>query len=277
MSKAGNFKIDIDAILEEKAPKLYKKTAKFLIKCLKRIIHQDGINGILERNSELQGVEFMQAVVEKEFQLTLEVKGEENIPENGRFVFVSNHPLGGLDGICLSALIGKKFDGKIKYLVNDLLYYLEPLKPIFVPINKYGSQAKESVKAINETYASDQQIITFPAGLCSRKIGEEIIDLKWMKSFVAKSIEYQRDIIPIFFEGENSNFFYNFANIRNSLGIKVNIEQIFLPREMFKNSNQKFKISFGKPISWESLNRDKTTAQWAEHIKEIVYSLKSND
>ena len=274
MTDNNAFRIDIDGILKDKAPKHYNKIPRFLINYLKRTTHQEDINGILERNKGLEGVDFMRSLVENEFNLKLNIKGEENIPENEKLVFASNHPLGGLDGICLSAVLGEKFHGKIKYLVNDILYYIDPLKPIFVPINKYGSQAKESAKAINDAYASENQIITFPAGLCSRKIKGEIVDLEWMKNFIVKSIEYQRDVIPVHFDARNSNFFYNFANIRKTLGLKFNIELIYLPHEMYKNSNQTFTITFGKPLSWKMFDKSKTAAEWAQHVKNIVYSME---
>ena len=274
MTDNNAFRIDIDGILKDKAPKHYNKIPRFLINYLKRTTHQEDINGILERNKGLEGVDFMRSLVENEFNLKLNIKGEENIPENEKLVFASNHPLGGLDGICLSAVLGEKFDGKIKYLVNDILYYIDPLKPIFVPINKYGSQAKKSAIAINEAYASENQIITFPAGLCSRKINGKIIDLEWMKNFIIKSVEYQRDIIPVHFDARNSNFFYNFANVRKILGLKFNIELIYLPHEMYKNSKQTFTITFGKPLSWKMFDKSKTPTEWAQYVKNIVYSMK---
>lgn len=267
------FRVDIDRILKDKSPKYYNKIPKFLINYLKRTVHQEDINGILERNQGLEGVAFMRALIDKEFKLTIHTKGEENIPEKGRFVFASNHPLGGLDGICLSAILGEKYNGEIQYLVNDVLYYIDPLKPIFVPINKYGSQAKDSARAINEAYASDNQMITFPAGLCSRKQHGVIRDLDWMKSFIIKAVEYDRDIIPVHFAGKNSNFFYNFANARKSLGIKFNIELIYLPDELFKNTNQSFTITFGKPIPRQVFDKSKTPHEWAQYVKEVVYSL----
>lgn len=274
MNQNNAFRIDIDKILRDKASKYYNKIPKFVINYLKRTLHQEDINGILERNKDVEGVEFMRALVEKEFNLKLQARGEDDIPESGRFTFASNHPLGGLDGICLSAFLGEKYFGKIKYLVNDVLYYLDPLKPIFVPINKYGAQAKDSAKAINEAYASDHQIITFPAGLCSRKIKGEIRDLEWMKNFIIKSVAYERDVIPVHFEGRNSNFFYNFANIRKASGIKFNIELIFLPDEMYKNTHQTFTITFGKPIPWQTFDKSKTPSAWAQYVKEMVYALK---
>lgn len=277
MSDEADFKIDIDSVLKNKAKRHYNKIPKFAVNYLKRVIHQDEINGIIERNKDVFGVEFMRNLIDDEFKINLELYGEENIPDEGRFVFAANHPLGGLDGICLSAVLGEKFDGKIKYLVNDVLMHLKNLESIFVPINKYGAQAKQSALAINEAYASDNQIITFPAGLCSRKRKGEIRDLDWMKSFVAKSVEYKRDIIPVHFDAKNSNFFYNFANIRKSLGLKFNVELIYLPDEMFKNQNQTFHITFGKPIKWQSIDKSKSYNEWAETIKDIVYNLPEKE
>ncbi len=274
MSQENGFRINVDNILKAKAPKYYHRIPRFLINYLKRTLHQDDINGILSRNSEAKGVEFMRALVEKEFCLSLEIRGEENIPESGKFTFASNHPLGGLDGICLSAYLGTKYDGKIKYLVNDVLYFIDPLKPIFVPINKYGAQGKESAKAINEAYASTNQIITFPAGLCSRKIKGKIIDLDWMKNFIIKSVEYQRDVIPVHFEGRNSAFFYNFSNLRKASGLKFNIELIYLPDEMFKNSHRQFTITFGQSIPWQTFDKSKTPQEWAQYVKDMAYAMK---
>ena len=276
MSQEPDFLIDIDGVLRAKTKGNYRKIPSFFVRYLERVIRQDALNEIILRNKEKDGVEFMRALVDNEFCVKLEIVGEKNIPDKGRFVFASNHPLGGLDGICLSAFLGEKYGGKIKYLVNDVLLYIKNLQSIFVPINKYGPQAKHSTELINKAYESDNQIITFPAGLCSRKTNGKICDLEWMKSFVAKSIEYERDIIPIYFDAKNSNFFYNFANIRKFLGLKFNIELIYLPGEMFKNKNQTFRIIFGQPISWKSLDKSKTHKEWAQQIKETVYVLPKN-
>ncbi len=265
-------KLDIDAVLKSKAKSHYNKIPKVAINYLKRKVHQDELNYIIETYRDEHGSDFMKACVDY-FNLTLHIKGEENIPETGKFVFVSNHPLGGLDGICLASTLGEKYDKKIKYLVNDILLNIENLESIFVPINKHGSQAKDSVKAMNDAYESDNQIITFPAGLCSRKQNGQIKDLQWAKSFVVKAKAFKRDIIPVHFEGRNSNFFYNLANLRKKLGVKINIEMLYLADEMMKKKNAEFTITFGKPISWESLNNSNTPLQWAQKIKESVYTL----
>lgn len=265
--------IDIKQILYGKSPRLARKIPAFLIQYLCRLIHQDEINAILARHRRLQGVAFMQALV-GEFGLTLQLHGEENLPAGGRYIFASNHPLGGLDGICLAAILGERYDSKIRYLVNDLLMHIPNLQSIFVPVNKHGAQGRDAARTIDDVFRSDHQILTFPAGLCSRKTKGRICDPAWKKSFIQKAVAYRRDIVPVHFEGRNSAFFYRLANIRKRLCIKMNIEMLYLPDEMFGNKNQTFRICFGTPIPWQTFDRTMKWDEWAEWVKEKVYSLK---
>ena len=273
MIQEGITQIDIKQVLRQKAPSAARKIPGFMVDYLIRTVHQDELNEILRRYHDKDGVAFMQELIGY-FDLNLELVNEENIPAEGRYIFASNHPLGGLDGICLSAIIGGRFDGKIRYLVNDLLLYLSNLRSIFVPINKHGEQKKKNAELIEKAYASDNQIITFPAGLCSRKQNGKIQDTEWKKSFIQKAVEYRRDIVPVFFEGRNSNFFYRLANMRKALGIKMNYEMIYLPDEMFKSKHKTYSIHFGKPIPWQTFDSSRKPAEWAEWVKEIVYNLK---
>ncbi|WP_455643561.1 1-acyl-sn-glycerol-3-phosphate acyltransferase [Parabacteroides sp.] len=273
MTQEGITQIDIKQVLQQKAPSAARKIPGFVVRYLIRTVHQDELNDILRRYHDKDGVAFMQELIGY-FDLNLELVNEENIPAEGRYIFASNHPLGGLDGICLSAVIGGRFDGKIRYLVNDLLLYLSNLRSIFVPINKHGAQGKKNAALIEEAYASDNQIITFPAGLCSRNQNGKIQDTEWKKSFIQKAVEYRRDIVPVFFEGRNSNFFYRLANLRKALGIKMNYEMIYLPDEMFKSKHKTFRIHFGKPIPWQTFTGSRKPAEWAEWTKEVVYNLK---
>lgn len=273
MIQEGITQIYIKQVLRQKAPSVARKIPGFMVDYLIRTVHQDELNEILRRYHDKDGVAFMQELIGY-FDLNLELVNEENIPAEGRYIFASNHPLGGLDGICLSAIIGGRFDGKIRYLVNDLLLYLSNLRSIFVPINKHGAQGKKNAELIEKAYASDNQIITFPAGLCSRKQNGKIQDTEWKKSFIQKAVEYRRDIVPVFFEGRNSNFFYRLANMRKALGIKMNYEMIYLPDEMFKSKHKTYSIHFGKPIPWQTFDSSRKPAEWAEWVKEIVYNLK---
>lgn len=270
-------RIDVRQILKMKLKNKADKIPDFVVNYLIRIIHQDEINEILTRYKDLQGVDFMEALVEDYFNVTLNVKHAENLPPGeGRYIFASNHPLGGFDGICLSYLLGKHYRGNVLYLVNDLLLAIPNLRSIFVPVNKHGAQSREAAKKTEEAYASGNQIITFPAGLCSRKHKKEIRDLNWKKSFIQKAVEHKRDIVPIYFGGRNSDFFYRLANFRKLIGIKMNLEMLYLPDELFKTKNKVFDIHVGKPVSWETFDASKKATEWAEWMKKEVYKLVEN-
>lgn len=204
----------------------------------------------------------------------LEVNGLENLPKDGRrYTFVSNHPLGAIDGVTLGAIIGKEYDGKIKYLLNDLLMNLKGLAPLGIPINKLGGQARNLPRMIDEAFHSDNHMLVFPAGLCSRKINGKIQDLPWGKAFITKSRQTGRDIIPIHFEGKNSERFYRIADLQKMLGLKFNVAMMFLPDEMYKSTGRKYKITFGKPIPIDSLDNSKNDAEWAQDIRKSIYEL----
>lgn len=272
MEDPNFFHIDIQEIIETKAPQAAKKIPKFIVKGLAKLICQDEVNQFLEYNGNARGVDFMNNAV-KYFDIKLQVTGENNLPDSGtRCIFVSNHPLGGMDGVCLSSFLGNHYRGKIKYLVNDILYFLKPLQDIFVPINKHGMQNRSAARILNEVLASDDQIITFPAGLCSRKTKNGIRDLEWKKMFIVKAIEYKRDIVPVHFEGKNSNLFYNIANLRKYSGLKFNIEMLFLPRELFKAKGSTFTIRFGKPVPRQTFDTSKSPQEWADWVKQTVYN-----
>lgn len=273
MANEGVTRIDIRQVLKQKSPSMAGKIPGFVVDYLIRTVHQDELNDILSRYRDKQGAAFMQELIGY-FDLTLETVNADNLPAEGRYIFASNHPLGGLDGICLSAIIGEHYQGKIKYLVNDLLLYLTNLKSIFVPINKHGTQAKENARLIDEAYASDNQVVTFPAGLCSRKIKGKIQDPEWKKSFIQKAVEHKRDVVPVYFEGKNSNFFYRLANFRKALGIQMNYEMLYLPDEMFRSKHKTYSIYFGKPIPWQTFDNSKKPAEWAEWVRGITYKLK---
>jgi len=272
MADSSLFLIDIDRVLREKAPKKYKYIPGFVISYLKKIIHQDDLNPFLIESQDKVGVDFLEASV-KFLDMGIEVKGIENLPEEGLHTFVSNHPLGGQDGVALGYVLGKHYNGKVKYLVNDLLMNVKGLAPLFIPINKTGKQAKDFPRMVEEGFKSDNQLIMFPAGICSRRVKGVIKDLDWSKTFIVKSVQNQRDVIPVHFSGRNSNFFYNLANTTKLLGLKFNIAMIYLVDEMFKNRHKTFTITFGKPIPWQTFDKTKTPVQWAQYVKDIVYKL----
>ena len=276
MHKTEIFQIDLKKVFKNKAPKTANKIPNFVFLLLEKIICQDELNRVLRTYYQLEGIDFMEAMV-KDYNIKLSIHGIENIKKDGRYIFASNHPLGGMDGVCLTSILGRAFDYKVKCLVNDVLLYVPALRPPFVAINKYGNQSRESAQKVNEAFNSDNQIITFPAGLVSRRHNGIVSDSEWKKAFITKARESKRDIVPIFFNGTNSNFFYNFSIIRKALKIKFNIELFLLPREMVKSKNKTFDIYIGTPIPWQQLDSRKSDTQWAEWIKELAYNLPNKN
>lgn len=266
--------IDIDRILREKIPGYYKYIPKFIVSYLKKIVHQDELNTFLHNSEGKIGVDFLKASLDF-LDTKITVNGYENLPKDGLYTFVCNHPLGGQDGVALGYILGTFYEGKVKYMVNDLLMNLSGLAPLCIPINKTGKQAKDFPRIVKAGFASDDQLIMFPAGLCSRRINGVIRDLDWKKTFIVKSVEGHRDVVPIHFEGRNSNFFYSLANLSKALGIKFNIAMLYLADEMFKNRHKTFAVTIGKPIPWQTFDHSKTPAQWAAYVKDIVYKLET--
>lgn len=264
--------IYIEQVFKNKNPRVARMIPGFVYSFLKRLIHQDGINEFIEKYGDRKGLDFADGMMEY-LRVTYDVRGEENLPPpEGRYIFASNHPLGGPDGVILISFLGKHYPD-LKFPVNDLLLNLKNLNNIFLPVNKHGAMAREAAAAIEEAYASSCQMIMFPAGLCSRKIKGKICDLTWQKSFVTKAVQYQRDIVPIFFSGKNSDFFYNLANFRKRIHLKANLEMLWLPDETFKKIGQHFTLYIGKPIPWQSLDKSRKPLEWAAEIKRQVYEL----
>lgn len=263
--------INIKEVFLKKNPRLAKKLPGFVYRYINRIMHIDEINEILINHGNERGIEFAKSMV-KHFNIQQTLIGLENIPASGRFIFASNHPLGGFDSLLIMSNLDRIL-GNVVTLVNDILMNIPQLHPIFVPVNKHGGHSKDVIRKIHETYLSDKQMLIFPSGFASRRIKGKIQDYEWKKHFIAKSIEYQRDIIPVHVSGRNSDFFYRLANFRAFFKMKWNLEMFYLADETFRHKNQKFTITFGKPIPYKHFDKSKTLDQWAAEVRNIVYKL----
>ncbi len=262
--------IDLEKVISSKNPKLLKRIPGFVMRYLKRIIHVDDINDFMWRHRNDIGFDFVEAIL-KDYKVEVELIGLENVPATGKQFIVSNHPLGGLDGIALMWAVHKVRDD-IKFPVNDLLMNIPQLKPLFIPINKHGKNT-DNIKILEENFAKEQLLLYFPAGLVSRKQNGVIKDLEWKHTFVNKARVHKRDVIPAFIEARNSHFFYNLAWLRKKLGIKANIEMLYLVNEVYKFKGGKIKIYFGEKIPYQTFDKSKKPLEWAAYMKELVYNL----
>ena len=266
--------VDLKKVIRNKSPRFAKLMPWFVLNYLRRIVHEDDLNDFVARQGQKRGLDFVFAILE-EFGVNMVLIGKENVPETGRYLLASNHPLGGLDGIAFMAAVSKVRKDFI-FPVNDILLSLDGMKEFFVPINKHGSNA-DNVRIINETFASDKTLLYYPAGLVSRKRKGVISDLEWKKTFITRTKQHKRDVIPVYMDGRNSNFFYNLSNFRTRLGIKANIEMLYLVDETYKQYDKTIHIIFGEPIPWETFDRSKSDLEWAAMVREKVYELKEKN
>lgn len=267
--------IDVEKVLRGKSPALAEVLPGFVLRWLKRTIHEDEINDFLQRSGHLYNLDFVRACMH-EMGARTQVLGLENVPPTGGCIVAANHPLGGLDGIGLMDVVGQRRPD-IRFFVNDLLLHLANFGDIFVGVNKHGKNARENVRLMDEVFASDHCVLFFPAGLVSRRQQGRILDLEWQKSFLSKATRYRKPIIPTYIGGENSSFFYNLAIWRKCLRVKANVEMLFLPDEMYKQRNKTLQFVFGKPISPEQFDARYTHQEWAQILKAYVYALGQGD
>ena len=268
---------DIRAIVKSKAPKAH--VPGFLIRYLERITHIKEMNAFLRRHPDARDYEFIRLTVSEELGCSASIDGIENIPTDDRpVIFVSNHPLGGLDGMIIAQMIHEHRPRSLKVIVNELLMFMEPIADLWAPVNKVGRLTKEQALEQQRMWESESDVLSFPAGACSRlqRIDGhwQIRDLEWQKNFIQRAKEYKRDIVPIYFEGRNSRFFYTLALIRKWLHIKVNIEMLYLVDEMYGAHGKHFKVHVLPPIPYTTFDSSKSPKEWAQEVKDKVESLK---
>ena len=260
--------LDLDRVAASRAGG--KKIPRFVVNWIKRFVHQDFLNEYF-RQGRL-GYDFALGALDY-LDVTVTVEGEENSPEEGLFTFAGNHPLGGVDALAVLGFLGRKYEGKIVTLANDFLMNVKQVQEYLVPVNKMGGQARSLGENLDNAFASDRQVFVFPAGSCSRKIDGIIQDKPWQKAFITKSRATRRDVIPMWFSGQNSPRFYRVDAFRNLLKIKLNLAMFCLPDEMYRSRGKHFVLRFGKPIPWETFTPDKKDREWAAFVREKVYEL----
>jgi putative hemolysin len=268
--------INLEKAIASKNPKLLKFMPGFVLRYIKKIVHQEELNKAIYLARHRHGVDFANAAYE-EFGVKFKIIGEENIVKTGGVIMAANHPLGGLDGLTLIKIVSD-YRPDIRFFVNDLLMAFKNYAPIFVPVNKHGKNSSDYARKFEEVYAGTECLLIFPAGLVSRRNDKGVVeDLVWKKSFIAKAIQYKKNIVPVYIEGNNSKRFYNLAYYRKKLGIKANIEMFYLVDEMYRQRGKTLTFIFGEQISWETFTSDHPAEYWSAKVKEHVYALKSGD
>jgi 1-acyl-sn-glycerol-3-phosphate acyltransferase len=267
--------IDIEKVIKDKNPKLFKILPQFIINYIKRIAHQDDVNKILTDFNAIHDYEFCRALI-KRLNVKITVSGQENIPKDGGIIFASNHPLGGVDAMALVTVI-EPYRKDVKFIVNDILLNIKNLAGLFVGVNKHGGNTKNSLKLIDDLFASDKAVFVFPAGMVSRRKKGVIADLEWKKTFITRAKKHEKTIVPVFVEGSLSNFFYRLSNLRTSLGIKANLEMLYLCDESFKQKDKTLNIIFGEPIPASFFDSSKSDKEWSKWMEEKVNSMNNSN
>lgn len=265
--------IDIRKLIASKNPNLLKWLPGFIVRYLERILHQDEINQFIIDHKHLYNEDFCQAIVSY-FNIQTEIRGIHNLPKTGPIIIAMNHPLGGMDAIALVAAL-KNHRRDIKFIVNDLLLNMENLRELFVGVNKHGKNEGSTRDKIEKAFQAENVLCIFPAGLVSRKTKGQVRDLEWKKTFVSYARKLNQPIIPIHINGELSNFFYRLSNFRKFIGIKANIEMLYLADELFKQRNKQMIFTIG-----ESIYADKTSSSDKEMTKQIynlIYTLPKTE
>jgi putative hemolysin len=265
--------IDIREVIRKKNPALLRWMPRFVLAYIRRILHEDEINAFMAQHGHLRGLDFVHQIIAN-FGVQVEVTGTEHIRSTGGVIYAANHPLGGLDAIALMHILSN-YRSDLKFLVNDILTNIENLGPLFIPVNKHGSQGRAALQALDQTMQGDEAFLVFPAGLVSRKQPQGIADLEWKKTFISQARRYEKDVVPVYIEGQNSNFFYNLARFRKWLGIKANLEMFYLADEMFAQKGKKITIHIGEAIPYRYFDKSKSDKSWAAYVKDKLYQLAS--
>lgn len=263
--------IDIGAVLAQKAPRLARRLPRFVVDWVRRTVHEDEINRVMASYWDYAPQPFIRSCF-RDWEVSYSVEGLERLDPRGRYLFAANHPFGGMDGMMLADKLMEHF-GDVRVVVNDLLMHIEPLRPLWLPVNKHGSQNAAYARRMEEAFHSDLPVLTFPAGLCSRRIGGRVTDVEWRTNFLKKAALSQRAVVPVFVEGRLSNFFYRLANLRTALGVKFNIEMFWLPDEMLRQRGRHFRIVVGEPLSTADLQRFGTLRNQADEVRKNAYLL----
>lgn len=265
-------KIDVDAVLAAKAPRIARWVPGFVIRWLKRTIHQDEINYILDEYSALPPQQFIQACF-KFWGVTYSVEGLENLDPKGRYLFASNHPFGGNGRYDAGRRAGRIF----RRCAGDRERFADARRAAATALDS-GEQARFAMRGIPA-----QVRRSFRKRLSDSDLPGRALFAPSAGGGVRFAVAFEfrqaggasgRRIVPVFVEGELSDFFYRLSNFRTKIGIRFNIEMLYLPDEMFSQKGKHFRILVGEPVSTDELVECGSWQQRADYVREKAYSLE---
>ena len=249
-----------------------------LVNWLLHFLQVDEVNAVHRRWCDTPGPEFVERMVEQDFKLKLRVDNREvldNMPD-GRFITVSNHPFGALDGITLIYLVTRRFRD-YKVMVNMILNKISAMRPNFIAVDAWSSndpeKKKVSMLGIREAIRQVKEgkpLGFFPAGAMSKvDIHGHLEDRPWQKSVLQIISKAKVPVVPIYFHGSNSWMF----NIMGHLCWPA--RSLMLPSEVFRKRGKEIHVSIGKPISVEEQEAHSSSVEeLGKFLRERTYALR---
>ncbi|WP_420570818.1 GNAT family N-acyltransferase [Kordia sp.] len=242
---------------------------------LMKALRISDLNKIYDKHKHLDDLEFLNALLD-EFQIKFEIPEEDlkRLPKDGAYVTISNHPLGGIDGILLLKLmIEQRPDYKI--IANFLLHRIDPLKPYVMPVNPFEDHkgAKSSLAGFKQSIMhlrEGKPLGIFPAGEVSTyKDGRLIVDKPWEESAMKLIQKAKVPVVPIYFHAKNSRIFYRLSKISDTFRTAK------LPSELLTQKNRVIKVRIGKPISVKAQDEYEGLADFTEFLRKKTYMLSN--
>lgn len=243
---------------------------------LMKVLKISTLNKIYDRNKHLRDLDFLNAILD-EFQIKFEIPEEDlkRLPKDGAYITISNHPLGGIDGILLLKLMLER-EPNFKIIANFLLHRIDPMKPYIMPVNPFENHkdAKSSVVGIKETlrHLSDGKPLgMFPAGEVSTyKDGKLVVDKTWEEGAIKVIRKAQVPVVPIYFHAKNSRLFYFLSSLNSTLRTAK------LPSELLTQKDRVIKVRIGKPILVTEQNEHETIEEYSEFLRKKTYMLANS-
>ena len=240
---------------------------------LMKLLKISTLNKVYNRNRHLKDVAFLNGILD-DLQIKFEIPEEDlkRLPKDGAYITISNHPLGGIDGVLLLKLMLER-EPNFKIIANFLLHRIHPLKKYIMPVNPFENlkDAKSSVVGIKETFrhlSDGKPLGIFPAGEVSTyKDGKLMVDKPWEEGAIKVIRKAQVPVIPIYFHAKNSRLFYLLSKISGTFRTAK------LPSEVFSQKNRVIKVRVGKPISVNEQNEYKTLEEYSEFLRKKTYML----